>query len=162
MEEARAKFKETVINTKLFFTKNKKEAEKISYNQFDNILNQLKTLLTACNEQGNDKEDDGDDDWTEDVEEAIVKHGDWTKYEADMKKFKEQWKMERFRDEFILSADEGNSNNKNKNRKRNRSKSIEILNLPKKKRKQNAENGISDEEVCLVVLFIHLLLPKGI
>ena len=161
MEEARQKFKETVNKTKLFFTKDREGAKKLSHKQFESILGKLKKLLVACNDN-NKEEDDDDDKWTEDVEAAIVEHGGWTRYESDIKKLKEKWEMEKFKENFILSGvndDDENSNNKNK--KRNRSKSIEVLQPSKKKRKQNKnsrdgnqEIGINEDEVCLTVLLI--------
>lgn len=162
MEEARTIFKDTVNNTKVFFTKNKEEANKLSYRRFDVILTNLKKLLKKCNDQNKEEQDDDDDAWTEDVEEAIVKHGGWTRYETDMKKLKEKWQMERFKEEFILSGtidDEENSNNKNNKRKRN--KSVEIMEPSNKRRKQSSDQRISDEEVCLVVLFIPFSCQKG-
>ena len=164
MEEARRLFKEKVNQTKLFFTKEKKQAEKISYKQFDGIIIKLGKLLAKCN--GDDKEELNEDDkWTEDVESAIKQHGEWSRFDSDMKKFKEKWQMNRFQEEFIIpfeSDDEDNSRNKNK--KRSRSKSIEVLKPSKKKRKQNDEvNDINDEEVCLMILFIpNLLLSNSL
>lgn len=159
METARKKFKETVQQTKLFFTKDKKAAEDLSYQQFDGILEKLKKLLIACNDKNKEEADD-DDKWTEDVEEAIVKHGGWTRYDSDVKKFKEKWQMEKFKHEFIsIGQNDDADNSNNKNKKRNRSKSIEILQPPKKKTKhnkntsvENPENEINEEEVCLTVL----------
>ena len=168
MEAAREKFKETVNQTKLFFTKEKKKADKLSYKQFDGIILKLKKLLAKCN--GNDKEEvDEDDKWSDDIEEAIKEHGGWNRYDADIKKFKEKWDMIRFQEEFIPSgenADDENSSNKNKKRKR--PNSVVILDPPTKKRKKDQnlidvapENGIDEKEVCLMVLLTITLLPEG-
>ena len=161
MEEARQKFKETVAKTKLFFTKDKESAKQLSYKQFSTILEKLRKLLAACNDS-NKEEDDDENKWTEDVEAAIIEHGGWTRYESDVKKFKEKWEMAKFKEEFILSgAIDDDEISRNKNKKRNRSKSIEILQPSKKKRKQNKnstddtqEIGLNEDEVCLTVLLI--------
>ena len=161
MEKARKLFQEKVNQTKLFFTKEKQKANKLSYNQFDGMMNKLRKILAKCN--GDDKEEvDEDDQWTDDVELAIVEHGGWSRFDADIKKLKEKWEMDKFQDEFIPSDgydDDDNSNNKNK--KKRKSIDFEMLQPPKKKRKQNQDNGISEEEVCLMVLFTFNLLPKG-
>ena len=153
MEKARKLFQEKVNQTKLFFTKEKQEADKLSYNQFDGMMDKLKKILAKCN--GDNKEEiDEDDQWTDDVEIAIVEHGGWRRFDADIKKFKQKREMARFQDEFIPSDgydDDDNSHNKNK--KRNKPVESEMLQPPKKKRKQNLDNGISEEEVCLMVLF---------
>ena len=62
--------------------------------------------------------------------------------------------MTKLQDEFIPFDgydDDDNSNNKNKKRKK--SVEFETLQPPKKKRQQTSDNGISKEEVCLMVLF---------
>lgn len=155
MDEARQKFIETVNQTKIFFTREKKQAEKLSYKQFDGIKAKLSKLLAKCNGDGKEEIDE-EVKWTEDVEEAIKKHGGWSKFDSDMKKFKEKWEMMRFQDEFIPSVENADDENyRNKNKRRSRSKSIEVMKPSKKKRKQyNQTSDMTEEEVCLMILFI--------
>ena len=155
MEEARQKFKEKVNQTKLFFTKEKRQAENLSYKQFDGIITKLRKILAKCNGDGKEEIDE-DDKWTEDVEAAIRAHGGWSRFDSDLKKLKEKWDMMRFQDEFIPAVQNDDADiSENKNKKRSRSKSVEILIPSKKKRKRDKNSpDLTEEEVCLMVLFI--------